>query len=201
VLLPEAWAKFLGVLTVQGIAAFAGAVVGALIPLLFSLWLYRKSEKQRLTLALIDEYLSSAFLRHRIVVANVRGRIQRGEVSLESVASGFWYPGTGVYHAGEVTDGLNEHQHIEVVASAIKRIAHHGRSNRVNWPELRGALRDKHIWIVTLLYPLAKKAKQIAQANNGRSTLFDDVVYVNNMMRIDTTKDLLLLQGQDAVSK
>lgn len=188
----EWWSKLFTEIADQGIGAFIGGLIGALIPLWFTLRLHNRSERRRLTLSFVNEHLSPSMLRHIVVLGEVRRRIQREEITIDEVAAGFWYPGTGVYYTGPVVDGFNEHQHIEAIIRLINRMAYLVRAGQIDPIELRAALREKHRWTASLLHPVAVGAARIARESGGRSSLLDDVSLIDALLGLPE-QDLIQL--------
>jgi hypothetical protein len=131
------------------------------------------------SLALVDEYYSTDFLKHRIAVDMLRRRVTSLETPIEKaliekttiddIAYGFWYPGQDDYYKGEVTDGLNEHQHLTAYLGFIIRMSH-GEMNGLLEPDLlRSALSTSYNWEAGFVLSLAEKAREQVNAYGKES--------------------------------
>lgn len=110
-------------------------------------WIKSRSEKRRDTsIEFINEYFSTDFLVHRISVGELRRKVKLGTTAVDDVAGGFWYPGSKNYYKGDVTDGLNEHQHLEAYFGFLVRIWHSDKNGLLDVDLLQSALSTSYDW-------------------------------------------------------
>lgn len=74
-------------------AAVVGALLGAAAALGASLYITRQADRRDSTTQIVAEFLSDDFLAHRISVSQTRRKRDAGQVSIEEIARGYWYPG------------------------------------------------------------------------------------------------------------
>lgn len=144
-----------------------GAFVGA--GFAFSLaFLKSKTDKRKeISLSLVDEYYSTDFLKHRIAVDMLRMRVNSNETTIDRIACGFWYPGKQDYFKGDVTDGLNEHQHLTAYLGFIVRVSHANMNGLLDPVLLRSALSTSYDWEAGFVWSVAAKTREQVQAHGG----------------------------------
>ena len=146
-----------------------GAFVGAGLAFVLALLKSKHDKRKEISLSLIDEYYSTDFLKHRISVDSLRKRVKSGETTIEQIACGFWYPGESSYFEGEVSDGLNEHQHLEAYLGYIVRVSHADENGFLDSRLLRAALSTSYDWEAGFIWSIAENTRKQVLAHAGGS--------------------------------
>jgi hypothetical protein len=144
-----------------------GAFVGAGFAFLLAFLKSRSDKRKETSLSLVDEYYSTDFLKHRIAVNMLRTRVGFGEIAIDKIAWGFWYPGKSDYFKGDVTDGLNEHQHLTAYLGFIVRVSHANRNGLLDPVLLRSALSTSYDWESGFVWSVAAKTREQVLAHGG----------------------------------
>lgn len=154
------------------LSALFGGFFGATFALLTTLWFQSRTDRQTTTQKFIDEFHSTEFLKHRIGVSNLRRRVMNGEVPIDQLAAGYWYPGyqvmgneyQGDYYKGEQIGDFNEHQHLTGYFGYLIRLAHAYKKGRVDKSELSDVIRTHYFWHGDLITLLAQTVEsQVAE--------------------------------------
>ncbi|MEG8182106.1 hypothetical protein GZH49_26765 [Nocardia terpenica] len=146
--------------------AAVGSFFGAMGGFLANLALARRAERQSMTSLLMAEFLSDGFLAHRIAVDGLWRRVKAGEVNVDDIAAGFWYPGMATYYTGEQYGILSEHQHLEAYIAYIVRLGDALDRHRLDRRVIRAALGMHLLWADALLQQVAGATARQAQQNN-----------------------------------
>jgi hypothetical protein len=146
-----------------------GAFVGAGFAFVLAFLKSRSDKRKETSQALVDEYYSTDFLKHRIAVDRLRGRVNANppETTVDKIACGFWYPGKPDYFKGEVSDGLNEHQHLEAYLGFIVRVSHAHMNGLLDPVLVRSALSTSYDWEAGFVWSVAAKAREQVRAHGG----------------------------------
>ena len=144
-----------------------GAFVGAGFAFFLAFLKSKTDKRKEISLSLVDEYYSTDFLKHRIAVDMPRMRVNSNETTIDRIACGFWYPGKQDYFKGEVTDGLNEHQHLEAYLGFIVRVSHANNNGLLDPILLRSALSTSYDWEAGFVWSVAAKTREQVQAHGG----------------------------------
>jgi hypothetical protein len=158
-----------------------GAFFGATFALLASWLQQRRNERQEMTMAFVNEFFSEAFLQHRIAVSGLRRKIIHGQVVIEDVAKGYWYPGREGAYTGVQIGNFNEHQHLEFFLGFLIRLSHAYKKGQINTEEVVSALRTSYLWHGELVTKLAEVAQQqIAQHTDAEMPIWVEAVFTSN---------------------
>lgn len=148
------------------LAAIVGALLGGLVALIASFSLGRKQERNATTHTLIAEFMSDAFLEHRISVYDTLKHIEDGTTTYDDLAGGYWYRGQPSY-SGVLRGALNEHQHLEAYKGFLVKLDFAIRAKRVNVDELANALGSGMVWHREVILGLADATESQASAANA----------------------------------
>lgn len=149
--------------------------VGALFAYLFQRLFGKEQRKQELTQRYIDELLGPNFFTHVISASNVRRQFLESnepEMFIQNLAAGFWFPGAKPYFFGATTNGLNDHEHIELAIRFSSRLSNAIRHNMVDQRRIKDALADDYHWTYSLLKEISvevERQRGIAE-QKGRAT-------------------------------
>lgn len=169
------------------ITAAFGAFFGAFFALMTTLWREGRDRKRKTTEAFINEFFSANFLQHRIAVSRLRSKVLTGDVSVESIAKGYWYPGLENAYSGETIGEFNEHQHLTIYFGFLVRLAHAKKCKQIDTVVLTSAIRTSYFWQGDLANAVAIGVR--AQAKNSPSAELPAWVQavddVNNMLAYD----------------
>ncbi|MCI0387674.1 MAG: hypothetical protein MOB07_02735 [Acidobacteria bacterium] len=147
--------------------SICGAFFGALLALLATMWRESKKQRNETTKGFIDEFFSTSFLRHRIAVSTLRRKVLSGTVSIESIASGFWYPGSKDSYTGEQVGDFNEHQHLTAYLNFLTRLAHAHSRKQINVSTIKAALESPYIWHGDLTSAVAEEIRKQVSSVDG----------------------------------
>ena len=180
-----------------------GVLTGGLMTIATGLHFYNKQRREQITQKYIDEFLSEAMLRHRIVAAKIRERLPSTDsapksnndvFSMERLARGFWNGGPREpydYYKGPVDPitGLNEHQSIEAILQYISRLIMNIERGTINVEEFRLATQGSFMWLDELLYPLEKEifdqVREHEMIKGGSVRAIDRIKKLDKLMRDD----------------
>lgn len=114
---------------------------------------------------LLDEFYSSSFLQHRIVVSRIRQRVLFGQVDVEFLTRGFIIlrndeqdGDPDAYYEGETVGSLNEHQHLSAYLGYVVRLAGAVEFEVADRKMVSTLLRSQYFWHAKLLNQMTECA-------------------------------------------
>lgn len=156
---PPLWRTVL----LDAIGPLTGAAAGAVGGFRASLCMAQRTDRRTITDQLVAEFFSDDFLSHRVAVHELWTRVKAGQVSIASVAGGFWSPGRDHYYTGPRRGALNLHQHLEAYIGYIVRLAHALEAKRLDRDSARAALGMHLQWHDTLVQKLEVEVAEQAK--------------------------------------
>lgn len=147
--------------------ALFGSFAGAFAGFLASWTLARQTDRRAVTDQLVAEFMSAGFLSHRIAVSKLRRSVQSGEVDINAIAAGFWFPGRSNHYTGEFYGELNIHQHLTAYIGYLVRLAHAHRSGRLDRNSARAALGTYLLWNDTFIKQISEAVIHQAQESGA----------------------------------
>ena len=147
-------------LLIPFVAPFFAAFFGAFFAFLGKARIDRKRARREATQGVIDEFFSSSFLKHRIAVSQLREKVINGEVSIDSIAGGYWYPGKINSYGGEMHGEFNEHQHLEAYKGFLVRLASSDAERLLDRKAIRTALKTSYFWHADLVNHVANRVRK-----------------------------------------
>jgi hypothetical protein len=120
---------------------------------------------------LLDEFYSSSFLQHRIVVSQVRQKVLTGKVDIDFLTRGFIILQNNAedgdpdaYYAGETVGSLNEHQHLSAYLGYVVRLAGAVEFGVADSRMVSTLLRSQYYWHASLLSHMVDSAVRRLEA-------------------------------------
>ena len=135
------------------------AAIGATLATLFAVHVNKLEHRRRVTLELSSEFFSRDFMAQRAALAEFRRKYKADDHLLDSFAGGLWYPGRPDPFTGNTSDGLNAHQHFELVKGWVIRTAEACRSGMADTNHLAKVLANEYLWLDDLMVAVACKVQ------------------------------------------
>ncbi len=179
-------------------AAF-GAFFGAFLALMATLWREGRERKRATTEAIINEFFSASFLQHRTAVSGLRRKVLAGKVSIESIASGFWYPGLDNSYSGDIIGEFNEHQHLTIYFGFLVRLAYAKKSRQIDTTVVAPTIRTLYFWHGDLISAVALEVRSQVKTSPGAElpAWVQAVDEVNSMLAYEFKSIGLLAKLED----
>ena len=136
---------------------------GAFFAFVFQRIFGREQRRQELTQKFIDELLGPHFFPHVVTVSKVRREYLESEepkVFIQNVAAGYWFPGAKPYYIGATTNGLTDHEHIELAIRFSSRLCDAIKSNMLNNKRIKDTIADDFHWTHNFLREIAEEVKR-----------------------------------------
>lgn len=124
---------------------------------------------------LLDEFYSSEFIKHRIVVSTIRQKVLAGKVDIDFLTRGYLNlrdeeedgnPTT--YYEGAVFGELNEHQHLSIYLGYLIRLAGAVEFNVADSEMIKRLLDSQYQWHSRLLNIMLASADKNLKSEVGR---------------------------------
>ena len=164
---------------------FLISFVGAGLAFGFALWLASRQRKAATTEALINEFSSREMLKSRFTTVGVADKVTSGTLSLADVAMSS-LQGVPKPFAGEVVDGLTEHQHVSHVIGYYRRLALALRYKWINRTQLTHTIGGSFGWTLPFLLELADEVERVANENPTGSPLSERAAWVYAVRYVDS---------------
>ncbi|MFI5565049.1 hypothetical protein ACIA2T_37635 [Amycolatopsis japonica] len=157
------------------VTAAVGSFFGSVGGFLSALTMARRAERYKTTTDLMNEYFSIDFTHHRESLFQTGRRLATGDVDVDDIALGFWFPG-GLCYIGETYASLTEHQHLTVYIGYIVRLADSVSRRRVDLTTLQNGLGTELLWEYGLVSKVAHAAARQADKAGAPTPSWPDSV-------------------------
>ena len=180
------------------------ALAGVVLTILAGFQLYKRQHREQITQKYIDEFLSDAMLKHRIIAGNLCMRLQNqgcteaseeDPFTIERLARGFWRGENDkeyIYYKGPTDQhsGLNEHQSLEAILQYISRLTMNIDRRNIKIDDFKFAVRDSFISLDYLLWPLISEIESQIRRHKREGKMVNAPGRIERLHKLRTELEL-----------